>query len=252
MTRKQDDSFFIGWAETPEIDRRFFLKAGIGLSIGTVTLGTGLAALQRAPGPGAWDQGAVREWRGVVTNSPYAMLRTTDISGRPQTVLLSCLGKCGVAAMIGHLSGKPVIITGSLIQRGRHAMIAVNENGDWIREEETLSAPDLAFPEPVFVSNATLSGEVLDSKCWFGAMRPSEGKVHKACASLCIRGGIPPAFFALDKAKRSTLLIMTDEFQAHNSELLPYVADPVSILGRIYQSGDILYLDAPVSNITRA
>ena len=27
-------------------------------------------------------------------------------------------------------------------------------------------------------------------------MRPASGKVHKGCASLCIRGGIPPAFFA--------------------------------------------------------
>ena len=82
-------------------------------------------------------------------------------------------------------------------------------------------------------------------------MRPADGKVHKACASLCIRSGLPPAFFAKDKAGKSALMIMTNAQTAHGDDLLPFVADPVKIEGDVYQWGNLLVLDTPVSKITR-
>ena len=246
-----EQNFFIGWAETPKPDRRFFLKAGLGLMVATGTLGAGLAALQNAPGPGTWNQSEVREWRGIATAEPYAMLRTTDLGTGPRTALLACLGKCGVAARIGSHAGKPVIIKGSLIQRGRHSMIAVVDDMDWIRADEFAPASIPAFPKIEPIGAVTLKGEILDSKCWFGAMRPSEGKVHKACASLCIRGGLPPAFFARDHKGRSALMIMTDHGTAHGPGLLPFVADPVEITAEVRRWGNLLLLDGPVSSIGR-
>ena len=250
------DDFFIGWADTPKPDRRFFLGAGLSLLAGTAATGTALAALQNRPGPGTWDQAAVREWRGIATSDPYAMLRTTDFDGTPRTALLACLGKCGVAARIGSYAGQQVVVKGSLIQRGEHRMIAVVDGLDWIRADDAdapsdLAFPELAYPAPAAAPEVTLAGEILDSKCWFGAMRPSEGKVHKACAALCIRGGIPPAFFAKDRAGNQTLLIMTHRGEAHGPDLLPYVADPVQIRGRILRYGDLTLLDGPVADITR-
>ena len=254
MTKpEQDESFFIGWADTPSADRRFFLRLGLGLMAATAGLAAGLAAVQRAPGPGGWDPDKVREWRGMVSAAPYAMLRSRDLGGGlPRTALLSCLGKCGVAAQIGALEGQPVIVTGSLIQRGQHLMIAVDEQGPWLRRDEGVAADaSLAFPDVEALGEVNLSGEILDSKCWFGAMRPSDGKLHKACASLCIRGGIPPAFFARGPAAQSALMIMTDAGRAHGPELLALVADPVRITGQVFRRGDLLILDAPVSSIRR-
>jgi hypothetical protein len=250
---ERDDPFFIGWADTPPADRRFFLRLGLGFMVGTAGLGAGLASLQRAPGAGNWDPDQVREWRGIVTAAPYAMLRSRDLGGGvPRTALLSCLGKCGVAAQIGALAGQAVVVTGSLIQRGQHSMIAVDEQGPWLRRDER-AAPDasLALPTIEALGEVSLSGEILDSKCWFGAMRPSDGKVHKACASLCIRGGIPPAFFARGPAGQSALMIMTDGGRAHGPELLALVADPVQLSGRVLRRGDLLILDTPVSAMRR-
>ena len=251
--RLDDDGFFIGWGDPPEADRRFFLRAGVGLLAGTALLGGGLAALQRPPGPGTWDPDAVREWRGSVSAAPYAMLRTHDLGpGAPRTALLSCLGKCGVAAQIDALAGEPVVVTGSLIQRGRHAMIAVDEVGPWIRRDAgAIRDPSLALPVPERLGDIELLGEILDSKCWFGAMRPSQGKPHKACASLCIRGGIPPAFFARDADGRGALMLMRDGDQAYGPALLSLVADPVRLRGRAYRQGDLLVVDAPLSGIQR-
>jgi hypothetical protein len=252
--KAQDDNgdFFIGWADTPPADRRFFVRAGLGLLGATAALGAGLGALQRAPGRGTWNPGAVREWRGVVTADPYAMLRTADLGSQPRTALLSCLGKCGVAARIGSLAGRAVVVTGSLIERDGHAMIAVDEVGDWIRPDRS-PAPDprLRFPEPERLGEVDLAGEILDSKCWFGAMRPADGKIHKACASLCIRGGIPPALFAPGPQRLGTLLIMASRGRGYGPGLLGLVADPVRVRGRVYRQGDLLWIDAPLESIRR-
>lgn len=245
------DDFFIGWAETPKTDRRFFLGAGLALLGGTAVTAGLLAANQRGAGKGSWNMGEVREWRGIATAEPYAMLRTLDLDGDPRTALLGCQGKCGVSAKIGALAGKPVIVKGSLIQRGDHAMIAVIDGLDWISEDTSGAPGDLAFPPLERLMDVSLKGEILDTKCWFGAMRPSEGKVHKACASLCIRGGLPPAFYVTDLKQQKALMIMTDRGAAHGHDLLPYVADPVQITASVQRRGDLFFLDGPVSAIQR-
>jgi hypothetical protein len=250
--QERDESYFIGWADTPPADRRFFLRAGLGLTAATAGIGFGLAALQSAPGSGFWDPDAVREWRGIATAEPYAMLRSHDLGAGPRTALLSCLGKCGVAARIGALAGVPVVVTGSLIQRGPHTMIAVDEVGDWIRRDDsTTHDAALDFPAPEALGEVHLAGEILDSKCWFGAMRPSTGKVHKACASLCIRGGIPPAFFARGPGQQGALMIMQTSGRAYGPELLSLVGEPVRLSGRVFRRGDLLVLDAPIAAIQR-
>ena len=254
MTRRADDEpMFIGWAETPAADRRFFLRAGLALTTAVGVLGFSVAAVQKPPGKGRWDPDAVREWRGIAGAEPYAMLRTNDLGGGgPRTALLSCLGKCGVAARLGALAGQAVVVKGSLIQRGQHAMIAVDEERDWIRRDDgaRLDAA-LSFPPGQPLGGVSLVGEILDSKCWFGAMRPSSGKVHKACAALCIRGGIPPAFFARGSGGQGTLMIMTSGGRAYGNALLGLVADPVRVSGSVQRVGDLLVLDAPLSQIQR-
>ena len=49
------DDFFIGWAETPKVDRRFFFGAGLALLAGTAATAGGVAALHRSAGPGDWN-----------------------------------------------------------------------------------------------------------------------------------------------------------------------------------------------------
>jgi hypothetical protein len=180
------------------------------------------------------------------------MLRTFDLGGGPRTALLSCLGKCGVAARLDALHGHAVIIKGSPIQRGLHAMIAVDEGSDWIRLDNSVTAdPLLTFPAARALGAFSATGEILDSKCWFGAMRPASGKVHKACASLCIRGGIPPAFLPRMQTPSEGLMIMTSGGRPYGPELLELIADPVKVVGQLFKLGDLLLLDAPVAGLKR-
>jgi len=246
------NDFFIGWSDDmPALDRRFFLGAGLALSAGTVGLAATLSSSRNAPNSGSWNMGEIREWRGIATSAPYSMMRTRDLNGAPRTVLLGCQGKCGVSARIGAHAGKPVIIRGSLIQRGKHAMIAVTDDIDWIEDDPATDVAGLAFPAIEPLEEITLRGTILDSKCWFGAMSPARGKTHKSCASLCIRGGIPPAFFVKDRQDQKALLLMTSRGQAHGEDLLPFVADPVELTGQLQRWGDQLLIDSTVGSLSR-
>ena len=246
MTR---DDFFIGWAdETPKADRRFFVQSGAALMLGAAGVAGTAAAFQNAPGAGQWDAALERDWVGLLIAAPYPMLLTKDIDGTQKTALISCLGKCGVRGRFEEMAGRYVAITGSVIQRGQHVMISVVDGPNWLRPVDPVP---VVAPERVFVTSLALRGEVLDSKCWFGAMRPSHGKGHKACASLCIRGGIPPAFFASDGKAKGALLILTDRRQQWDDRLLPFVADPVEVRGDVYRRGDQLLFETDLAGITR-
>lgn len=253
MTDHKD--FFIGWADTPPAaDRRFFLGAGLCTLAATGGLGFGLAKAQKNAGPGTWDQGDLREWRGTITADPFPMLRTVDENGAPRTALLGCLNKCAVRPKIDYLSGGEVVVKGSAIVRGPHLMIATMDHGEWIRAATTDDGPayDLSFPTPTLLGAADLKGEILDSKCWFGAMRPGEGKVHKACAALCIRGGLPPALYVRSLRATSRLMIIVDaDGRAHGDGLLPLVADPIKTAGNVYAHEDLLFLRTDLADIQR-
>lgn len=78
----------------------------------------------------------------------------------------------------------------------------------------------------------TFTGEIVDSKCWLGVMNPGEHTVHRACARLCIRGGIPAMLVYLE-ADGSThhALVSVPGNIPFPDRLLSYVARPVRMRG---------------------
>ena len=97
-----------------------------------------------------------------------------------------------------------------------------------------------------------LVGEIVDSKCYSGVMKPATGKVHRSCAARCISGGIAPLFVVRDDAGNVlTLLLVGPEGQAIGGEVLDFVAEPVRIGGRVVRRDDRLLLMADRSSIER-
>lgn len=248
-----NDDFFIGWSDKPpKQDRRTFLYSGVGLTVASAAAGFALAKLQREPGDGRWNSLEEIEHRGTLVASPYPMLRIRESDGTTKTALLACPLKCGVASEVSDFADKPVVIKGSLIERGTHAMIAVSEEPAWIREDNDAATSTLVGAQPTALGEVTFSGEILDAKCWFGAMRPGHGKTHKSCASLCIRGGIPPAFFVKGTNNESAFMLLTENMGAFSMSLLPFVADPVHITGELYSQDGNLFLDSNTQRFSRA
>jgi len=253
----RDDGFFVGWAERPAVSRRRFLGASLGLIALAGGAGFVLARAQQQPGNGSWNPDDERDWTGVLVRKPYPMLRTLAFDGSPRTAYLVASDKHGVQQRLGDAAEGPVTVRGSLIARDKNAMIAVSDDTGWLRSATPdLSSPDLgkltAWTEED-LGPASYTGEILDSKCWFGAMQPGQGKPHKSCASLCIRGGLPAVFCpsGLCGSAASIPLLTNADGQAHGLDILPLVADPVLATGRLVRVGDVTQFRVSLSDIRR-
>ena len=88
-----------------------------------------------------------------------------------------------------------------------------------------------------------LTGEIVDAKCFLGVMVPGSGKTHKECASLCLRGGIPPALYVQDRAGHSSLLLLTGPTgEPIGSPALQTAGEAISLTGSIQRQGGWLVL----------
>ncbi len=251
----RDDDLFIGWAKAPAVDRRFLLAAAPLLLGATTGIGWLVAKSLSDPGAGSWQTGATHVVEGVLVAKPYPMLRVADEEAPygVRTVLIVAQGKCTSALRLEAAAGRVVRASGVLIERKDRLMLEVPLSlGKWLTPTTVAAPAALAFVDEQRLGRAELGGEILDSKCFFGVMRPGRGKTHKACAALCIRGGIPPAFWARDGKGRESVLLMTDAGGGPlGDEILPLVADPVRVDGEIVRVGDILQLRADAAAFRR-
>jgi hypothetical protein len=225
---------------------------------------------------GTFDFGQPRQVSGTIAARPYPAIRLDhaggDVDGwRPGAwALLVAPGKHGADTLVAGFDGAHVTLEGTRIQRGDRLIFEVSP-GSIARDGRAASAstastanaagtantPDTAqaandatdiagvagmgvgivgaFEEGATV---TLRGEIVDSKCHLGVMVPGEGKTHKDCASLCLRGGIPPALLVRDREGRSALLLLlTPAGDPVGPEaLLRLAGEPVEVTGAIVRA----------------
>ncbi len=235
----EDDDFFVGYFPTPPRLARF----AIAIAVAVLLIGGGVAFaasyLERPPGE-AHQRSA--DIDGVVVSAPYGMIRYLD-GDRVRHVLLVRGGKLGAPARdVERLSDRPVHVTGLLLERDGRQELELHAS---MREGE-VDEPALArlrdvHPEPL--GEVTITGEIVDSKCYLGRMRPGGGRTHRACAQLCITGNIPPVLVAHDARGRAThYLLASRENGSVAREVLPYVAEPVRVTGVLERVADLLVL----------
>jgi hypothetical protein len=97
-----------------------------------------------------------------------------------------------------------------------------------------------AVPPSEDLGEMQLTGEIVDSKCFFGVMNPGAGKVHRDCAARFISGGIPPAFLVRDSSGNVVTLLL-----AHwKRDLLDHIdiGEPVTVRGHLVRSAGRLTL----------
>jgi hypothetical protein len=244
----RDDDPYIGWAKAPAVDRRFLLGAAPLLLGATTGLGWLVAKNLGDPGAGKWETGATQTIEGALVAEPYPMIRVADPASPfgMRTTLVVAEGKCTSGLKLAEFDGRPVKASGVLIERKERRMLEVPLSlGRWI-EPAPEGLPRVLVDPPVeTLGRLSLAGQIMDSKCFFGVMRPSRGKTHKACAALCIRGGIPPSFWARDDKGRESVLLMTaTDGGPIGEDILPLVAEPVAAEGEIVRVGDLLQFRA--------
>jgi nitrite reductase/ring-hydroxylating ferredoxin subunit/DMSO/TMAO reductase YedYZ heme-binding membrane subunit len=182
-----DLPFFVGWQKVLPLSLHGFLpKFVLGLMMLIAALMSAIAWMQNPIDPGTFEFGITREFEGVLYETPVPMLVNED-STHPY--LLVGVGKFGPpSALISEFNGQRVRLSGSLIERKGTRMIEVSANTPPVR----LSKERAPAPASAVIGNGTFIGELVDTKCYLGVMRPATGKVHRACAVRCLSGGVPP------------------------------------------------------------
>jgi hypothetical protein len=235
------DDFFVGYLPTPPSLRRMLLGIVVALLLVAAAVAATIAFAQRDPGAGVWKDSQLDTLQGTLLTEPYPLLYTTD----SKIVLLVGVGKHGVAERLAKFTGHTVKLQGHLLQRNGWTMLEIEDASDSV---QSLGAARADIPLMTDISAAqTFRGEIIDPKCYLGAMKPGDGKAHKACATLCIRGGIPPAFVVTEGSSPVYYLLVTDSIQS----ILPYVGDPVQLHGTTAVLGDLHLLRVNPDSIRR-
>lgn len=99
------------------------------------------------------------------------------------------------------------------------------------------------------LGNIELSGEIIDPKCFFGVMKPGNGKPHKSCAIRCIAGGIPPVLMVKnDNGDANYIILKGAEGEDINQKILPYIANPIKMSGNFSKVDDWFVLETSIDS----
>lgn len=235
---KQDREFFVGYLSMPVRLSTFNKALMVALLILAASVAVWLSSSQESVGRGQWDAFEKITLTGTLSIDPYPVLHIDDPAA--SSVLLVKLGKHSALDIAASFANQSVTVSGFPIKRGDWLMLELEDASDI---EVTNAAKTLVPPVVSSLGNISLKGEIVDSKCFLGVMKPGAGKVHRACASLCLKGGIPPILVAKysDNHSYAYVLILPDGTSASHV-VAPIAGLPVEINGELEQRGDLLYL----------
>jgi hypothetical protein len=249
MTPPDKDAFFIGWAKPPKSLRELLLFTAVLLIAGFMGLSLVIGGTKPDPGPGAFrfDWGA-QTVTGVMRSQPYPTVLVTEGNERiptGHTLMLSGQGKRGVQDRAVPLEGQLVEVTGVLLKRGTLDMLQVGGQPEALQAAEGEST-DMVADEAL--GRWRLTGEVCDGKCLAGAMRPGTGLSHKACANLCLIGGVPPVFVSAGAVEGTEFLLMANADGGPLDDRMYDLVGRLSTLeGDVVRRGDLLIFQADLA-----
>ncbi len=219
--------FFVGYLNPLPHARRVWATAGL-LAAAGLAVALGVSAAMQGPGSGVWSA-EERTLTGVLWLAPCPLVIVAEERG-PRAIMLVSPGKCGLMEgpwcgpspsesantpersrerheTLSALAGRAVRVRGTLIEREGYTMMEVADAPDFVVAAE--AGPSRQTPAIRELGAVSITGEVVDPKCFLGAMKPGHGKVHRGCAVRCLSGGIPPAVASRDGSGRLMITIVT-------------------------------------------
>ncbi len=245
----QADDFYVGYlpAAPANLARRTRL-----IVIAMIASALGLAVLlvlsQSGFGHGVFEYGTERDFKGVVEAAPYPVLAIDRPGDGRSRYLLSSFGKHGALPLVQDFVGAVVKLRGTLVYRDGLTMIEVVD-GSVIPVDASGPPADTLERD---LGPITLSGEIVDSKCYLGVMKPGNTKAHRDCAARCISGGIPPVLLVRDAAgNASYYLLVGENGESLNHAVLDLIAEPIEVHGQLRRLGDLYSVRADPATFRR-
>lgn len=207
---------------------------------------TFIAAGHRTLPPSAFEYSVVRSFDGFVVADPYPSLITPRGSGSTRYLLVGP-GKSGADEIVHGAVDRWAALEGTLIYRDGQAMIEVAPGSvapdavELSTVPESSTAPDRpahALGPLVELGERRVEGEIVGAKCHLGVMNPGSGLVHRSCAALCLRGGVPP-LLAVRRADGSTegIVLTGPSGEAVGRRVARLAGTPVSATGSLVRQG---------------
>src|SRR6266851_3443803 len=240
------NDFYVGYLpNAPTALARFVRRVIIVLGLLAVTTSLVLVVGQMPFASSAFEYGKLRSCEGVFVTRPFPTLlvaRPGEIGQQDKysRYLLVAPGKHGADDLVASFDGKQVRLQGQLIYREGGTMVEITPGSIAVIDTEP------AVQETTRDLGAvTVTGEIVDGKCYLGVMNPGQGKVHRDCAARCLSGGIPPIFVSTD-GHEQFLLVGLDGRTLGRDALREFVAEPITIRGELLQQGEsqLLRIDA--------
>jgi methionine sulfoxide reductase heme-binding subunit len=249
-------AFFIGWSNmNPAPIMKFVRRSALGLGALALLVAVGFTTKLSHVAKSSFDYDNLKEVRGQLVSSPFPAIRSItgkDKEGKPviRTYPLVNDAKFGADGIVDSVKkvyntdSYTAIIKGAVIVRSNVAAMELSEG---IRSVKVMDK-DNGLPDAELkkVADTSILGEIIDPKCYLGAMNPGEGKPHRACAILCISGGIMPMLtFKDNHGQMQYAILLGTHGEKINSSVIKHVAEPVKISGTLfrYDNWYVFYTD---------
>ena len=217
-----------------------------------ILVGFTLALLQKKFDTGNFEFGTLTEVKGIYFNKPVPVLKVVngkDIWGNASyiTIVLVGYGKHGADGIMADLEKeknisldqKEITLKGTLLYNDGKTIMQVSGNDNPLVSVSNNKTDASLLPQQKDLGNMKVKGEIIDPKCYFGVMKPGEGKVHRDCAIRCILGGIPPVMLVTNaKGEKNYYLVVGPNGEKMNKAVQEYVAEPVEMEAHLIQYDD--------------
>lgn len=250
QTKQNDQPFFVGYLNMPVALKKFYIPLTalmIGLS---VLIGYSLANTQMTTGPARWLTDNPQTMQGLIKLEPYPVLHrfNPEEPDQIESILLVAQGKRSANQFSSELNGQWVNVTGFPIYRGGWSMLELRSQEDvqTIETDNDLAKTLSKLADETQVTSlgaVSFSGEIADSKCFLGVMKPGEGVVHRACAEVCLIGGLPAMLLVKgEDQQRYGYMLTTQEGDSASSLVSTNTGDLMQVSGELMQKGNLLYI----------
>ncbi len=246
MNDKQRE-FFVGYFPMPTGLLRFNKLLVLVLFVLAAAGAYWAASSQQSAGQGQWQLDGTVTLQGYISNNPYPVLHTSEDTSR--SVMLVMQGKQSAKAFSEQWQGKHVAVSGFAIERGGWSLMEVPAATNIVAADAPANRISSGNQR---LGRVQLQGEIVDSKCFMGVMKPGAGKVHRACAAMCIAGGIPPVMIVEQRNGERFGYVLVDQQGGPAADAVKAdIAVPVSVSGELEKRGDLTYLYLEPNGIQR-